>query len=250
MILLHSVKPINDSPEITLIVPCLNEAPILKANLLEMHSFLRGLNTSFELIVADDGSTDATGIILADLATRLPELVSMRNPVNLGKGGAVRAAMKRASGRLVGFLDADLEIPVRYLPELLAAVRAGSDIAVGSKFAAGGSTTAQRHFARTFAHKVYQLLEQVFLGGALSDDQCGIKVFRREALEQILPESIENGWTWDTEMMTLAMKAGMTIREFPVETCAVRPSRVRIVRDIIRTIRGLLRLRGRGIRIK
>lgn len=234
--------------ELSLVVPAFNEAAHLSANIRAIHAYLTNLVSSFELIIADDGSTDETPAIARRLAVAMPGLALFRLERNAGKGAVLREAMRRTHGRIIGFLDADLEIPVHYIADLLAAVRDGADIAVGSKFIAGSGT--QRVFWRNLAHHGYHRLETLLLGRALADDQCGIKLFAATALRPLLDLSRENGWAWDPEMMTLAMMHGFRIREIPITAHANRPSRVRPMHAMLTTLRGLFRLRRRGIFVR
>ena len=203
---------------------------------------------SYELIFVDDASTDQTKDLIEDILKKNQGRVRMQalfHERNIGRGGAVRDGFLAAQGDMVGYLDVDLEIPASVILPCLLALRQGHDVAVGKriyKFFLG------RSFDRYVMTRGYAwLVQRVLRLHGLTDTESGCKFFRRDKVLPLLKRCQENGWFWDTEIMSLSYMAGLKIVEIP---CLYlrrfdRPSTVRLLRDSIDCFVRLLRFRAR-----
>ncbi len=171
----------------------------------------------------------------------------METAENRGKGSALTRGLSEGRGAVVGFLDADLEIGVRFVGDLLAALETGTDICVGSRALEGAK--AERSFLRHLAHHGYNFVVRSFLGTSLRDNSSGIKFFRREVADAVLPEMTEEGWGWDVEFLVRAQRLGYRVREVPIETVERRLSKVRVFRAALQTFAMVLRLFFAGVRV-
>ncbi len=229
-------------PEISVIVPAWNEAEILKKTLPELHAYLNTLPYTFELIVADDGSTDHTQSIVESLRKKLNGLHHVGYKKNQGKGGTLNHAFSKAKGTYQLFIDADLSIDKTLLAKEIDALKNGADIAIASKHAKGANVAYP--MLRIVASYGFTFLTQCLFNMKLTDFQCGCKAFKREVIKNILPKMKTVGWLWDTEMLVRAHQKHYKIVELPA---TVRPderkSKVRVVRDTWRMFRGLLALK-------
>jgi len=232
-------------PQLSLIIPCFNEAAILRGTLDAVSSFLSGAGRSYEIVVGDDGSTDDTPRIALDAASRDPRIRLIRSDAHRGKGAVLTRALLDGRGEVLAFIDADLEIDVRMLAPLLDAIAAGADIAIGSKVI--HDAWKARPLRRRVATRGYNLLVRWLLGSRLADHQAGIKAFRREPLREILRSFDNARWTWDTELLVAAQAARLRIVEVPVTTVFQRPSKVSLLRQPAEMANEVLRLYLAGV---
>ncbi len=198
--------------KISLIIPARNEASVIAETVRRVHSTLADSGRPFELIVGDSASKDATADIVRTMDLPNLRLVSASLP---GKGRILSAAIEEATGGYVGFIDADLEIDVGYLSELIQALDRGADVAVASKTLQNGDAT--RPLGRRIATRALNLAVRNLLGTPLSDHQAGLKLFRSGPLRQVLGEVQITGWLWDSEVLVHLHRSGAEIVEIPVE---------------------------------
>jgi glycosyltransferase involved in cell wall biosynthesis len=227
-------------PDFSLVVPCFNEAEILEKSTETILAYMPSVARRFEVILSDDGSSDETLDIIRNLDEEYGEIRWASGP-HEGKGSALTRGFQAARGEIQAFLDADLEIAPEYLGDLLAAIRDGADIAIGSKYAATG-----RRKSRKMATMVYNTMVRVLFGSRIQDHQAGIKAFRRDVVEKILPAMTSRGWIWDTEFLVRAAAEGYSVREIPIEVRPGRGSRVSMVMDSWRMFRAVMGLKLAG----
>lgn len=219
-----------DPVEISLVIPAYNESAGLERAVEAARAALAPLG-SYEIIIAEDGSTDGTDRTAARLAARHPEVRHLHSDTRLGRGGALRRAFPAARGRILAYMDADLATDVTHLPALFGAVRGGADIATGSRRVPGAR--AERTAKRNFLSGAYNAWVRLWLGSKVRDHQCGFKAFRREAALSLLERVASDGWFWDTETLVRAQRAGMEVVEIPVRWQEQRQTKVRLGRDIL-----------------
>ncbi len=165
-------------PEVSVIVPTINEADNLPALLQRISSALR--DTSFEVLIVDDNSADATPAVCAQLAKQYPLKLLVRTDPSNGLSGAVLHGMAAARGKFLCVMDADLQHPPEKLPELLAPLRSGqADFTLGSRYVPGGSTAAKWGFFRKFNSQFATLLARPF-AGKTTDPMAGFFALKRE----------------------------------------------------------------------
>lgn len=226
---------------LSLVLPAYNEASIATESVRKVDSVLAGLGVPFEIIVADDGSEDGTPE--AAMAAGLPSVRVARLP-HRGKGGALNSGLALASGDIVGFLDIDLEISEDYLPSFVEALEEGYGAVIASKVL-NREESRRRPLRRRITTAGYNWLVRRLFGTGLSDHQAGLKLFRRDALEPILPLVESEGWLWDTEVLALCARRGVRVKEIGVATRPVRPGHVSVVSTSWDMLRNLLQLKRR-----
>jgi glycosyltransferase involved in cell wall biosynthesis len=150
--------------------------------------------------------------------------------------------MKACRGEIVVYTDADLAADLRHLPELIAEIRKGADIATGSRLIRG-SRVSGRSLGREFFSNGYNLMIRSLFGSPVRDHQCGFKAFRRSAILPLLPEIRDRHWFWDTEMLLRAMRRGLRVAEIPVSWEGRKESGVRFPADVIHMGAAAIRLR-------
>jgi glycosyltransferase involved in cell wall biosynthesis len=200
----------------SIVIPAYNEGARLAPTLEKVLTYIAGQGWDAEVIVVNDGSRDNTAEIVRGYALNNPSLRLVENPGNRGKGYSVRNGMLHAQGGIVLFSDADLSSPIEEMPKLLAALDAGADIAIGSRWLRAELQTHRQPLHRQFAGRIFNLLLRMTLGLQFSDTQCGFKAFRRNAAQTIFPLQRIERWGFDPEILFLARKFGFRVQEVPV----------------------------------
>lgn len=229
--------------DVSVVIACYNEEPVLVANVREIIDILDQTTYRYEVILADDGSTDSTVTLIEGLAEQYPCISYLIHPVNMGRGRTVADGIRKARGRVVGFIDIDLQTPAHYLPRLIREIEQGADVAIARRI----FKLSSHVLGRWILSKGYMVLSSWVLGVKRRDTESGCKFFRREAILPILEEVQDPHWFWDTEIMALAAHRGLTIVEVPtvfLREVSTRSS-VRIVRDVIHYGLNLFRFRRR-----
>lgn len=224
--------------KLSLVLPAFNEAAVIAETISAVARQLSALAISYEIIVGDDGSTDDTSAIAASVGCTSLRVV--RRP-HRGKGGILTACFTEAFGEYLGFLDADLEISADYLPALVAALDDGFDVAIASKVS-GTSLGRERVLRRRVATRAFNGLVRVLFHSPLRDHQAGLKMFRADRLRAVLPQLRSTGWFWDTEVLVALLDQGCRVQEIPVQTRAVRDSKVAFARTSAAMLRELVQL--------
>ncbi|RXA16827.1 flippase-like domain-containing protein [Methanosarcina sp. MSH10X1] len=214
-----------------MVLPAYNEAANLEKAVFVTAETLYKITDHFEIIIAEDGSTDGTDRIASRLSEQYAYVVHMHSDKRQGRGKALSRAFKSASGEVLCYIDVDLATDMKYLEKLVRAVSTeGYDFATGSRMMC--ESDAKRPFKREFASRGYNFLVRLFLRSKLCDHQCGFKAFRREALFELLDEIENEHWFWDTEVLVRAQHRGYKVIEFPVYWRHGGSSKVNLAKDV------------------
>ena len=237
------------APSVEIVIPVLNEERALPSSTPKLHSFLSENLGDYDwrIVIADNGSTDSTPQVAAELTGSYSEIGYIRLEQR-GRGRALRKAWLESEADIVAYMDVDLSTHLDAFPDLVSAIdQDGYDIAVGSRLTRGAKVIG-RPPHREFISRVYSLIfRSMFLTG-FRDAQCGFKAVSRPAAQALLPVVQDRGWFFDSELLILAEKNGYRIREVPVTWADDPDSRVRIVPTAYGDTKGLLRLRLGGLR--
>jgi 4-amino-4-deoxy-L-arabinose transferase-like glycosyltransferase len=231
-------------PVAEVVVPVLNEVGCLEASIRRLRQHLdREVPFPAMVTIADNGSTDGT----LELALRLSQEMAGVQVLHLeqrGRGRALRAAWGASKAQVVAYMDVDLSTDLGALVPLLIPLVAGtSDLAVGSRLAAGSHV--RRCAKRELISRTYNRLLHLSLHNRFSDAQCGFKALRRSVAERLLPLVEDEDWFFDTELLLVAEQLGLRIHEVPVNWVEDPDSRVRIVRTVMADLDGIRRMRRR-----
>ena len=190
-----------------------NQAGHLAASVERLQATCSAIGLDAELVLVDDGSTDATWDESVALAARHPNVRLHRQPENRGRGAAVAAGIRIAERDLVGTLDTDLEVAPDYLLPLLERVEAGADLAIARRrYPLPLGVSRSWELGRWISHKGYRVLTRAVLQTRI-DTLSGCKVLRRERLLPVIDSIRDQRWFWNTELVVRALRAGVRVEE-------------------------------------
>jgi glycosyltransferase involved in cell wall biosynthesis len=229
-------------PRISIVIPVFNESRRIADSLGKVREFLGKTPLSFEILVVNDGSTDGTAEIVRRFELEGVRLID--HAENRGKGHSVRSGVLKAFGTYVLFTDADLSTPIDELRKLYdIAERDHADIVIGSR--AIDRRYIERHQSRfrEIGGIVFNRLVRISLGLKLHDTQCGFKLFHRARTRSIFEKQTIDGFGFDPEILFLATRRRLRIREVSVRWSHADDTKVRVIRDGLLMIADLVRIR-------
>ena len=229
------------------IIPAFNESSRIRPTLDELLRYSQERSWDVEILVVDDGSRDDTAQIVREYGQVHPQILLVENPGNRGKGFSVRNGMLHARGDICLFTDADLSSPISEAPKLFDAIAAGADIAIGSRWLRSDLQTERQPLYRQAFGRIFNLVLRLFLGLNYADTQCGFKAFRRQAAQRIFPLQKIERWGFDPEILFLARRMGLTVKEVPVLWAHSEGTRLHPFRDGLRMFLEVLRIRWNSI---
>jgi glycosyltransferase involved in cell wall biosynthesis len=232
-----------EAPTYSIILPAYNESARIAATLETILAHATQNNWNVEIIVVNDGSSDNTAEIVCEYARKHAVLRLLENPGNRGKGYSVRNGMLHAKGDILLFSDADLSSPIEEADKLFAAIARGADIAIGSRWVDTRLQIRRQPLYRRIFGRIFNLALRVSLGLCFKDTQCGFKAFTRRSARVIFPLQKIERWGFDPELLYLAKKFGFTISEVPVAWSHREGTRIHPLRDGIRMLGELLKIR-------
>lgn len=239
-----------DPPTYTIVLPAYNESERIGATLDSILSHARACQGNVEIIVVNDGSTDCTAEIVRRYAARQPNVRLLENPGNRGKGYSVRNGMLHGSGNVLLFSDADLSSPIEESDKLFAAIADGADVAIGSRWLQSELQTRRQPLYRQLFGRIFNLLLRLVLGLNYKDTQCGFKAFTTPAAQAVFPLQQIERWGFDPELLYLARKLGLEVREVPVAWAHREGTRINPFRDGMRMLCELFKIRWNAVRGK
>jgi glycosyltransferase involved in cell wall biosynthesis len=226
--------------EVSLVFPAYNEADELERAVEAAITELAKITPSFEVIVAEDGSSDGTDLLADRLASEHPQVRHLHGAERLGRGKALNRAFTESHGDVLVYMDVDLATDINQLRPLVDAIRGGADIATGSRLLP--DSKVKRSARRSLASRCYNTLIRTLFSTPVHDHQCGFKAFRRESLLAFVDEVEDNHWFWDTEVLIRGSRRGLKVVEIPVGWEEGRGTKVKILRDSWRMGTKALRL--------
>jgi len=231
---------------IDIVIPVLNEERTLAESVATLRAFLSdAIPNPWRIVIADNGSNDRTPDIAQELSEGHADVALIRLEQR-GRGRALRRAWMESQADFVCYMDVDLSTNLAAFPPMLQALEEGYDLAVGSRLAKDAQVY-RRTFKREFISRGYNLIIKAMFFTRFSDAQCGFKALTRAAAQALVPNVVDQGWFFDTELLVLAEKRGFRIKDIPVTWTDDPDSRVKIASTAWNDMKGLLRLRFGGL---
>jgi len=234
------------SPFVSIIIPAHNEETRLPHTLEQVFAFLERQAYSSEVLVVENGSNDRT-FEIAEAFTRQHANLRVMRELARGKGLAVRRGMLEAAGEYRFMCDADLSMSIDQLNQFLPPASADVDVAIGSREAAG----AVRFDEPLYHHIGGRLINtpiRMFILPGLQDTQCGFKCFTAAAAEQVFRRQTLPGWSFDIEVLYIAQRLNLIIREVPIHWRFHAETKLSAAQDALRMVRDIFIIHGNALR--
>jgi glycosyltransferase involved in cell wall biosynthesis len=239
--------PAAPSPRVTVVIPVYNEADRMRVPLAAVEAYLRAQPYTAEIVVVDDGSDDRTFDVVREASGDGVPVRAFRYTPNLGKGHAIKLGIAHARGELILFTDVDLSTPIEEAGALLARLEAGADVAIGSRKMPGARVLVHQSWLRESLGKGFTWLVRHVIA-EVSDVTCGFKAFRHAAARDVFGRVRIYDWSFDAEALMLVRWLGYRLDEVPVSWQDRAGTKVRLVRDVLRSLLGLVRIRMNMLR--
>jgi glycosyltransferase involved in cell wall biosynthesis len=234
------------TPFVSFVVPAYNEAHRIEDSLEKVRAYFAAQSYDWEVVVADDGSTDGTAERVARFAQSEPRVRVERLP-HRGKGGAVREGMLRARGRYRVLSDADLAVSPEQVAGFLPPAVEGADLVIASREGPDARRIGEP-WSRHVMGRVFNLWVRIVAVSGISDTQCGFKCFTDSAAERLFRRDSLDGWAFDVETLFLARRLGLRVVEVPVTWVYGQGSKVRPFHDAIEMFLDVSKVRWKCLR--
>jgi dolichyl-phosphate beta-glucosyltransferase len=231
---------------LSVVLPAYNEARSIEKTLSAMRAFLDRQGYGYEIIVAADGD-DGTPRIVSELARDWSSLKLTVEGGRHGKGHGLRRGMRLATGRIVGFMDADYKTPIDEIQSFLPWLNDGYDLVIGSRALGDSRIEVSQPLYRRLGSRAFGLVMHQLIGlPQIHDTQCGFKFFQRAAADAIFALAKIDGYMCDVEILVLAERLGLTVKETGIRWRDDGDSRLDLIRGNLQNIWDLLRIRFDG----
>ncbi|MCM3871550.1 MAG: glycosyltransferase family 2 protein [Pyrinomonadaceae bacterium] len=227
------------SVSLSIVVPAYNEAVRLGMTLPRILEHLDNNVPESELIVVDDGSTDKTAAVAREIlsASERVRTSVLSYQSNLGKGRAVRLGLLASRGDVALFSDADLSTPITETPKLVEPIQRGEcDLAFGSRALDRSLIGVHQPWRREQGGRVFNLIVRLATGLPFWDTQCGFKAFRMSVCRPIIEGATVDRFGFDVELLFIAHRAGLRLKEVPVRWDHYEGSKVNVASDSLKML--------------
>jgi dolichyl-phosphate beta-glucosyltransferase len=237
----------------SIVIPAYNEADKISSTITQVLGFMRSFCDSFEVIVVNDGSSDSTARIVADMVKENGELTLMDNP-HKGKGFTVWTGIMKAQGEYIYMADADLSTPIQELKKLSVWSKDQDfDIVIASREGVGAERVGEPVYRHVMG-RIFNYWVQLIALPGIQDSQCGFKLFKKKAAKDIFSrlqiygsdsKQIKGAYfgAWDVEVLYLARKLGYTIKQVPVTWVHVKTTRINPIKDSVKMALDVMKVR-------
>ncbi len=220
----------NDKVLVSVVLPAYNEVTQLEPSVTEVSQALKQADYPFEIVIAEDGSTDGTAELSEELTRKYPFVKHIHRDKRLGRGTALNNAFRQCSGEVFVYMDLDLATDLKSLKPLVDTIKVeGYDLSTGSRMLP--ESTVERTTRRSISSKSYNFLVRHMLHSKVRDHQCGFKAFKRQAVLSLIGEVKATHWFWDTEILVRAQRRGFRVKEIPVKWTSGKDTKVNLAKD-------------------
>jgi len=236
------------SADVSLVIPAYNEQNRLGSTLEKAALFFREKSYDTEVIVVDDGSTDSTPRLAGEFKDRFWKLTVLQNEGNRGKGYSVRRGMLAAEGKYRLFYDADGSTPIEEFDRAHAHLEEGYHMVIGSRAMLDSKLEIKQPFHRRISGDIFRGLVDILAVAGFRDTQCGFKCFTAEAAQKVFPLQRLERFSFDAELLYIAVKMGYLVKEMPVVWRDSSETKLNFLKDGLRMLWDLLVIRLNAIR--
>ena len=202
--------------DVSIILPCYNELEALKSTVPAIQRVMDSTIYEYELIIAEDSSTDGTAELAKKLAEENDNIVWVHRSDVRGRGLALTNALRLSRGRIAGFIDVDLETPAHYIYPAILEIESGADIATCIRVYKLNRYHFIYRLPKVLSHYCYLWISSHLLGMDRFDNEAGFKFFNRGRILPILDEVKDTHWFWDTEIMVRSYRLNYKISTLPM----------------------------------
>jgi len=232
----------NDGPVLSVVIPAFNEERRIGRTLIEVINFLAKQRFSSEVIVVDDGSKDQTDAVVNKISSGKIPLRLIKLEENRGKGEAVKTGVMAARGINILFADADNSTPIAEVNKLLLYI-SEAPIVIGSRYLDSSSVEVRQPAYRIFLSRLGNFVVRAILTPGIKDTQCGFKLFTKETAQMLFPLLTLSRWGFDFELLSLAKKFGIPVKEVSVAWYNSEGTRLRPIRAYPKTFLEVLKVK-------
>jgi dolichyl-phosphate beta-glucosyltransferase len=233
-------------PLLSIVIPAHNEEVRLPSTLEQVWAFLERQSFESEIIIVENGSSDRT-LELAQAFARRHPAAQVLQETDAGKGLAVRRGILYAQGEYRFICDADLSMPIEEVLRFLPPRTPDYDIAIASREVPGAIRYGEPAY-RHLIGRVFNFMVRTITLPGIQDTQCGFKCFRARVAEDLFHVQTIDGWTFDVELLYVALQRGYRVIEIPIPWYYHPGSRVRIISDSFQMLADLFRIRINDLR--
>ncbi len=233
--------------KLSVVVPVYNEEKRLQNGFDHYYQYLKKQKYDWELIFVNDGSRDNTLKLLEGLAKAKPQVKIVTYSNNHGKGYAICQGIKTAVGKYILFTDLDHSVPIEAVENFFPYFEKGYLVVIGSRRVHGAKITVHQKPLREFLGRGFTAIVNVFIYWGIADATCGFKAFESSVAKKIFAKITVYDWAFDAEILYICKKNKIKIAQAPVTWGDVRGSKVSLKKDILRSFRGILKIRANDI---
>ncbi len=228
---------------ISIVIPCYNEEKRITSTLEKVYSYFARRDFPFEIIIVDDGSTDASLDVINRVSCRIKNIRLYRNTHNMGKGYAVGLGVSRSNHRYILFTDADMSTPIEEFDKFIMYINDSARIMIGSRKMPGAKVVVRQPLLRELMGKAFTKLSNFILKTNYSDFTCGFKCFEAGTAKKIFSLRKIDRWGFDSEILFLAKQNGYKVIEIPITWYNDSATKVDFKKDILNSFVELIKIR-------
>src|SRR3990170_5846782 len=233
--------------KLSVVVPCYNEENRFQKGLTHYLSYLSKQKYPWELSLVNDGSHDQTVELMRDSARGKSNIQIVTYSRNHGKGYAIIQGVKTAHGQYILFTDLDHSVPIDTIESFFKYFEKGYQAVIGSRRVRGAKILVHQHFLRELLGRGFTLFVRFLIDWRIKDATCGFKAFEKDIAQKIFNKITIYDWAFDAEILFICKKLKIQLIQAPVTWSDVRGTQVRLQKDIIRSLFGLVKIRLNGL---
>lgn len=231
------------SIKLSVVVPCYNEEKRFKEGFAHYYSYLKTLKDPWELILVNDGSRDRTLELATSAAKKNKSIKVVSYAKNHGKGYAIIQGVKKAKGKYFLFTDIDHSVDIKTVEKFFPYFEEGFKVVIGSRRVEGAKIVIHQKPLREWLGRGFTSLVNLLIVSGVKDATCGFKAFENSTAQKIFNLVKVYDWAFDAEILYICKKLKIPFAQAPVVWSDVKGSRVRLKRDVLRSLMGLLKIR-------